>query len=199
LSNSNPFKSFWYCPWKRIHRYASLIAFSNVKILGFIDILYVCMYVCRFSVTCRAQKWKLMYDIGYLHTGFGMSFGSLKYPDTSMNIPWQWHEENTQLVDLFITSKINRRIHIYRNLNSSPNDNAHEEIRDNAGYGHHQAFNYGDTRIKAQHEENIMFKSWMKADHEITNSSRNKSNHYQERHCRNGVANHKCDHTIVPI
>jgi hypothetical protein len=53
--------------------------------------MYVCMYAGRqagrFSVTCRAQKWKLMYDIGYLHTGFGMSFGSLKYPDTSMNIP----------------------------------------------------------------------------------------------------------------
>ena len=104
-----------------------------------------------------------------------------------------------RLFGLFITRKIKRRIDIFRNLNSSPNDNAHEEIGDNAGYDHHQAFNYGDARIQAQNEEKIMFKSWMKVDHEITYSSGNKSYHYQERHCRKGVADHKCGHTIVPI
>jgi hypothetical protein len=28
-----------------------------------------------------------MYCMGYLQNGFGMSYGSLKYPDTSINIP----------------------------------------------------------------------------------------------------------------
>lgn len=87
----------------------------------------------------------------------------------------------------------------HRNLNSSSNDDAHEKIGDNTGYGHHQTLNHCDTCIKAKHKEKIMFEAWMEADHEITNSSRDESDHYQERHCRNGVANDKCNHTIVAI
>lgn len=58
------------------------------------------------------------------------------------------------------------------NLNSSSYDDPHEEVGDNTGYCHHQAFNYGDTCIKAQDEKYIMLEARVESDHEVANSSR---------------------------
>jgi hypothetical protein len=85
------------------------------------------------------------------------------------------------------------------NLNSSPCDDTHKEVRDNAGNGHHQALNYSHTGIKAEDKEYIMFKSWVEADHEVTNGSRKESYQNKEWHCREGVADDKCSYTIMAI
>lgn len=64
------------------------------------------------------------------------------------------------------------------NLNSSPYDDSHQEVGDDTSYCHHQALDDCDTTVEAQNKEEIVFEAWVKADHEITNSSRNKSDHY---------------------
>ena len=85
------------------------------------------------------------------------------------------------------------------NLNSSPYDNTHEEVRNDAGYGHHQALNYSHTCIEAQHKEDVMLETRMETDHEVTDSSREKGDQYQEWHCRECVAEDKGSDTIVTI
>lgn len=85
------------------------------------------------------------------------------------------------------------------NLNSGPYDDTHEKIRNNAGYGHHQALNYSDTCIEAQHKEQVMLEAWMESDHEVADSSSEKGNQYQEWHCRECVAEDKGSDTIVTI
>lgn len=84
-------------------------------------------------------------------------------------------------------------------LNSSSDDDSHQEVGNDTGYGHHQALNDGDTRVKAQHKEQVMHETWMEVDHEIANGSGEKCDQYQEWHRRDCVADNKCSHTIVTI
>ena len=84
-------------------------------------------------------------------------------------------------------------------LDPSSNNNSHEEVWDNTGYGHHQAFNNSNTSVQAQHKEQIMDKSRMKVNHEVAYGPRNKGNEDQIWHCRNRVADDECHHPIVAI
>lgn len=84
-------------------------------------------------------------------------------------------------------------------LNSSSDDNTHEEVGDDTGYGHHQALDHGDTRVKAQHKEQVMHETWMEADHEVADGSGEEGDQDQERHCGDCVADDKCRDTVVPV
>ena len=70
-----------------------------------------------------------------------------------------------------------------RNLNSSSDDDAHQEVGDDAGDSHHQALNNGDTGVEAEHEEEVMCETRVEADHEVAYGSREEGDCYQERHC----------------
>lgn len=85
------------------------------------------------------------------------------------------------------------------NLNSSTNDNAHKEVGDNTGNCHHQALNYSDTRVKAQHEEQIMLKAGMEANHEVTYSSRKEGDENKIRHRWDCVTDDKRTNAIMTI
>lgn len=86
-----------------------------------------------------------------------------------------------------------------KNLNSRPYDDTHEEVGDDAGYCHHQALDYGDARIEAQYEEEIVREARVEMDHKIADSSRDEGDQDQERHCRDRVADHKSNHAVVPV
>ena len=84
-------------------------------------------------------------------------------------------------------------------LNSSPCDDSHEEVGNDACNSHHETLYHSDTCVEAQHEEDIMTESRMQMDHVIADGSRDKCNHYQEWHRGYSVADHKCNHPIVSI
>lgn len=65
-----------------------------------------------------------------------------------------------------------------RNLNPSPDDDAHQEVRDDAGDGHHQALDDSHARVEAEHEEEVVREARMKPDHEVAQSPRDESDHY---------------------
>lgn len=57
-------------------------------------------------------------------------------------------------------------------LNSSSSDDAHEEIRDDARYGHHQAFHARNASEQHEHKVDKMDPAWVKLHHEVDDNSR---------------------------
>lgn len=46
-------------------------------------------------------------------------------------------------------------------LDSSPYDDTHKEIGNDTSDSHHEALDHGHTRVKAQHEEYVVWHSWV--------------------------------------
>jgi hypothetical protein len=77
-------------------------------------------------------------------------------------------------------------------LNSCTDNDAHEEVGDHAGNGHHQALDDGDTGVEAQDEEEVVHEARVEAHHEVAHCSRHEGDQKQEWHRRKRVANNKC-------
>ena len=70
-----------------------------------------------------------------------------------------------------------------KHLDSSSNDDTHEEVGNNTSYRHHQALHNGDTCIEAENKEEIVSESWMQPHHEVTDCPGDESYDDQERRC----------------
>jgi hypothetical protein len=84
-------------------------------------------------------------------------------------------------------------------LNPCTDNDAHEEVGDHAGNGHHQALDDSDAGIEGQDEEEVVHEARVQAHHEVAQRARNEGDQDQERHGRQCVADDKRQHTIVPI
>lgn len=69
-------------------------------------------------------------------------------------------------------------------LDSRPDDDAHEEVGDDAGYGHHEALHHSHTRVEAQHEEDVVRHPRVEPHHEVADGAGEEGDQYQKRHCR---------------
>jgi hypothetical protein len=56
-------------------------------------------------------------------------------------------------------------------LNPCTDNDAHEEVGDYAGNGHHQALHDGDAGIEAQDEEEVVHEARVEAHHEVAQCS----------------------------
>ena len=70
-----------------------------------------------------------------------------------------------------------------KHLDSSSDDDTHEEVWNNTSYSHHQALHNGDTCVEAENKEKIVSESWMQPHHEVTYCPGDESYDDQERCC----------------
>lgn len=84
-------------------------------------------------------------------------------------------------------------------LNPCTDNDAHQEVGDHAGNGHHQALHNSDAGVEAQDEEEVMHEAWVEMHHEVAQCSRHKGDQEQERHRRKRVADNKCQNTVVTV
>jgi hypothetical protein len=84
-------------------------------------------------------------------------------------------------------------------LDPRADDDAHEEVGDDARDGHHQALHHGDAGVEVQHEEEVVREARVQAHHEVAQRARHQGDQDQERHRRHRVADHERDHAVVPV
>lgn len=78
-------------------------------------------------------------------------------------------------------------------------DDAHEEVGDDAGDGHHEALHDGDAGVEAEEEEEVVHEARVEAHHEVAQRPRQERDEDQERHRRQCVAHHERQHAVVPV
>jgi hypothetical protein len=76
---------------------------------------------------------------------------------------------------------------------------AHEEVGDDAGDGHHEALDDGDAGVERQHEEEVVREARVQAHHEVAQRARHEGDEDQERHRRDRVADDERQHAVVPV
>lgn len=84
-------------------------------------------------------------------------------------------------------------------LYSGSDDDAHEEVWDDAGDHHHQALNDRNARVEAQDKEQVVFEAGMEPDHVVADSSGDEGDHYEVRHGGERVADHEWGDPVVPV
>ena len=84
-------------------------------------------------------------------------------------------------------------------MDAGTKDDAHEEVGNDAGDGHHQALDDGDASVECEDEEEIMKEPRMKIHHEVTDGAGDEGNQDQVRHGRDGVADDEGRDAVMPV